>query len=63
MKIGSNILIQLDNSYVVPSIQTGTKDIFFGRFWDENDGKTYIGSIISDKKAGASTFVYFKAGK
>jgi hypothetical protein len=48
---------------VVPSIQTGTKDIFFGRFWDENDGKTYIGSIISDKKAGASTFVYFKAGK
>jgi len=63
LKIGKNLLIEENEAYVVPSIQTGTQDIFFGRYTDPKDKKVYVGSIISNKKANTSSLVYLKGGK
>ena len=63
MKIGKKLLIEEDLSYVVPPIQTGDQNIFLGRYTDPKDFKVYVGSIISNKKANASSFVFLKGTK
>lgn len=60
IKIGKNLLIEEDPSYVVPNIQTNQQDIYFGRYTDPKDKKEYMGAIISDQKTKASSFVYSK---
>lgn len=63
LKIGKKLLVEENDSYVVPPIQTGDQNIFFGRYTDPKDFKVFVGSIISNKKANASSFVYLKGGK
>jgi hypothetical protein len=58
IKLGKKIVVFKSSKYVEPSIQTGTQNVYFGRYKDPKTKKTYVGSIISNTKTTSSSFTY-----